>query len=279
MDKDFLLVKQKFIGNLLSRYGFWSYLTPHQLQTWTNNGVESRHSLITGMPEPIALSPLENLTIMPLVFDYLDVTISLKLELSDEPFKTKLKILDEKSDKDLISRLTVAIYENLSKIRNKLLHQKGSLSECGKKIVIIKNELSLNLSSMHHINSLAALLSKNLKNKKQLYLYEKSLILSSYKSAFSEPNQSIIESADSEGAIDIHASIMRYTIDMRPKEITSFEDLKDHLFNRFVNEEGKLIVNTNFLFKYNEIEYSIPGEYLYRNPRITTSDIGIWAIG
>jgi hypothetical protein len=132
---------------------------------------------------------------------------------------------------------------------------------------------------MHHINSLAALLSKNLKIKKQLCLYDKSLILSSYKSAFPEPNQSIIESADSEGAIDIHASIMRYTIDMRPKEITSFEDLKDHLFNRFVNEEGKLIENTNFLFKYNEIEYSMPGEYLYRKPRITTSDIGIWATG
>ncbi|WP_139315720.1 hypothetical protein [Pseudomonas sp. PA27(2017)] len=279
MDKDFLLVKQKFIGNLLARYGFWHYLTPHQLQTWTNNGAESRHSLITGMPEPIALSPLEHLTIMPLVFDYLDVTISLNLGLSDEPFKTKLKILDEKSGNDLISRLTVAIYENLSKIRNKLLHQKGSISECGKKIVIIENELSLDLSSMHHINSLAALLSKNLKNKKQLCLYEKSLILSSYKSAFPEPNQSIIESADSEGAIDIHASIMRYTVDMRSKEITSFEDLKDHLLNRFVNEEGKLIGNTNFLFKYNETEHSIPGEYLYRNPRITKSDIDIWAIG
>lgn len=279
MDKDFLLVKQKFIGNLLSRYSFWSCLTPHQLQTWTNNGVESKYSLIAGMPAPIDLTSLEHLTIMPLVFDYLDVTISLNFGLSDEPFKTKLKMLDEKSDKDLISRITVAIYENLSKIRNKLLHQKGSLSECGKKVIIIKDELSFNLSSLHHINSLAALLSKKIKNKKQLCLYDKSLILSSYKSAFPELNQSIIESAGSEGAIDLHVSIMRYTIDMRPKQITSFEDLKDHLFNRFVNEEGKLIGNTNFLFAYNDIEYSIPGEYLYKNPIITVSDIGIWATG
>lgn len=278
MDKDFLLVKQNFIENLLSRYSFWNYLTPHQLQTWTNNGVESRYLPATGMNEPITLSPLEHLTIMPLVFDYLDTTISLKLGLSDESFKKKLNILDKESGNDLISRITVATYENLSKIRNKLLHQMASLSECRNKIVIIENKLSLNLNSMRHINSLATLLSKNLKNKKQLCLYEKSLILSSYKSAFSELNQSIIESANSEGAININASIIRHQIDMRPKEITSFEDLKDLLFNRFVNEEGKLISNTNFLFKYNEVEYSVPGEYLHAKPIITTSDIGIWVI-
>lgn len=278
MDKDFLLVKQKFIENLLNRYSFWFYLTPHQLQTWTNTGAKYEASFIAEMPQSINLPPLEHLIIMPLVFDYLDVTASLKLGLSDEPFRAKLKTLDEKLDNDLISRITVSIYENLSKVRNKLLHQKGSFSECGNKIIVIKDELSINLSSLRHINSLAALLSKNLKNKKQLSLYDKSLIFSSYKSAFPGIGQSIIDSAGSEGVVDVHVSTMRYTIDMRPKEITNFEDLKDHLLNHFLNEEGKLIGNTNFLFKYREIEYSMPGEYLYKNPSITTSNIGIWAI-
>jgi len=276
VNKDFLIVKQKFIETLLGRYSFWDSLVSHQIQTWTDNGAESRHSLITGKPELIRLSALEHLAIAPLVFDYLDVTISLRFGLSDEPFKTKLKILREKAGEDLTSQLIIAIYDNLSSIRNKLLHQKGSLSECGK-IIITKGVLSVELNHFGTLNSLASMLGRIVKNENKLCLNDKSVIWSSYKIIFPEAASSILEAASFERVVDINVSIMRYKIDMRSKAIVCFEDLKKHLYNRFVNEDGKLIGNTDFLFKYEGDEYSMPAEYLYKNKDIKKNDIRIWA--
>lgn len=277
MNKEFLLIKQRFIESLLSRYTFWDSLIDHNLQIWRDRCVESSASCIIGMPMPIVLSPLEHLTIMPLVFDYLDVTISLKFGLSDEPFKAKQEKLSSMLGCDLISQLTVSTYEKLYKIRNKLLHQKGAVSECGKKIIIIKDDYHVDLASLKHINGLAVKLTKNLKVDKFFCLYEKSIIWSSYNLAFPNPNELILNIASSENVISIHLSYTRFIIDMRPTKIENFEELKTHLLNRFLTEEGQLISNSNFLFKYQGIEYSIPGEFLCKNSNISMCDIGIWA--
>jgi hypothetical protein len=117
MNKEFLVVKQKFIETLLGRYNFWGALVSHHTQTWTDKGSESSHYLIARNVEPIRLKALEHLTIAPLIFDYLDVSISLRFGLSDEPFKTKLEVLREKTGGDLISQLTIEIYDKLSSTR------------------------------------------------------------------------------------------------------------------------------------------------------------------
>ncbi len=278
MNKNFLATKQKFIKTLLSRYEFWGALVSHQTQTWTNEGSESRCSMIAGGFEPIRISALEHLTIAPLVFDYLDVTISLKFRLSDEPFKTKLNILKERLGDDLISRLIISTYEKLSTIRNKLLHQKGSLSDCGKIVIITKDALSIELNHLSALNSLSVMLARTIKDDSRLSLNEKSAMWSSFKIIFPIAADSILDIAKNENVVDINILITRHKIDMRPKSIIHFEDLRNNLYSRFLNEHGKLIGNTDFLFRYDGYEYSMPAEYLYKNNDITISDIRVWAI-
>lgn len=279
MNHELLLTKQKFIKSLLSRYSFWSGLVEHNLQVWTDRGTELSASLIRGQLMPITLSSYEHLTILPLVFDYLDVTIALKFGLRDEPFKMKSEMLVNKLEGDLLSRITISLYENLSKIRNKLLHHKGGLSECGTKVIIIQGQLHVDLNALHYINRLTVFLSRYLEGNVHFSLYEKSLIWSSYKLAL--PNcdsEFILEAAKMEKVFSINVNCQRFKIDMRSKSLSSFDELKDNLQHRFLNEDGNLICNTLFMFIYNEIQYSVPAEYVYRHSDFSVNDLSIWQV-
>ncbi|MBF4285129.1 hypothetical protein, partial [Vibrio anguillarum] len=130
---------------------------------WTEEGVVSPHSIcIEGGFKPIDLSSYEHLTIMPLVFDYFDVTVAMKYGLRDQPFGDKSLKLAQSLDKSFISQLTLVLYENMYKVRNKLLHHKGGLSDCGQNIVVIKDQFQIPLDNLHYINILVPFLSKHI---------------------------------------------------------------------------------------------------------------------
>jgi len=278
-NKELLLAKKKFIDQMLSRYRFWNGLVKYSPQQWTQNEVDVKINLIQGRLKPIELSSYEHLTILPLVFDYLDVTLALKYNLRTQPFTLKSQKLAQKLDQSFSSQLTIILYNIIYNIRNKLLHHKGGLSECGQYVVIIENELQVSLENLIYINSLVPFISTYLDGSKKFSLYEKSLLWSYFKKTeLIEPdNKILLEAVKNEEIIEVNCHF-RYKIDMHSIIYPTFEKLKNDLQNRQLNEYGNLISNTLFLFTFQHIEYAVPAEFIIKNPTFEFNEIKKWHI-
>ncbi|HGF3751051.1 TPA: hypothetical protein ACF4EY_004421 [Vibrio parahaemolyticus] len=276
-NKKLLSEKKKFISQLLSRYSFWCQPTQYQTQKWTKGAVSIHANCIVGAFKPIGLSSYEHLTIMPLVFDYLDVTVALKYGLRDQPFSEKSRKLTQSLDQSFISQLTLVLYENMYKVRNKLLHHKGGLSECGKNIVVIKDQFQIPLDNLRYINILVPFLTKHLDDSSEFNLYEKSLIWSYFKKSglIDTDNQILLDAVKKEEIIELSPDF-RFHIDMFSREYSTFEELRHDLECRFLNEHGNLIGNTLFSFNFQGEGYAVPAEYLRNNVTFNLDDLHKW---
>lgn len=190
----FLNTKRKLTREILDRFDFSNGLLNIAQRTKVANSCTSSHvDAIKYHPSltRINLDFFGQMSVFPIVFDYLDTIIDIELSVTDKKFKEKIKALekdDRKRDK-LLQYIERKTYSYSTLLRNKLIHHVARFSDDGTILICEDREtiMSLEIQRFGLLNKLIYTLATARSD--TLNLLQKTLLHSAYSDVFGDIDQ------------------------------------------------------------------------------------------